>query len=184
MRSVILSAGRATWVRLAGVLVAGLALISVSGVSQAQASTMIGAKGASHAGPVTVFVRGIITNIHTVPCATSADLACTQSTLHGDLNGTSNSAVTSVVESGTAGVIFSNVTIVLTAPDGSTLDNSGSGVNNVSPASAGESVLLGELTGGTGRFAGASGYLQIRATFSAASGVPGSGDYQGELTLP
>ena len=46
----------------------------------------------------------------------------------------------------------------------------------------GEVVDLCEITGGTGRYAGATGYLRVFGTFTPTEG--GNSDYNGILRLP
>ena len=55
-------------------------------------------------------------------------------------------------------------------------------IGNDGPNSDGPFVSLCIITGGTGKWAGAQGYLRITGTFTVAGG--GAGSYDGRLVLP
>jgi len=55
-------------------------------------------------------------------------------------------------------------------------------VYNTAPSSDGEFSILGEVTSGTGRYAGATGYVMGVGTRPLSTGVA-TGSYVGEITL-
>ncbi|MGH9670581.1 MAG: hypothetical protein ACRD3A_10780 [Terriglobales bacterium] len=86
-------------------------------------------------------------------------------------------------------MFFSELTEIKTVRGNLSCSESGSG--NTNSSSDGEFVLLCNITGGTGAYKGASGYLQ-RVGTSSGIGTPanvtvpqsGEGTYQGKIILP
>jgi len=144
------------------------------------AAAVVPAATAAHASGGSFHIHGTISNIHTVPCPTPGPLACSESTVSGDLNGTGHGSILAVTPTSNPSVFVVTSTVTFVGAHG-TFTHNDSGAANF--AGAGESVSLGEIASGTGIFTGVTGYLQLRATIDPATGI-GSGDYQGVLTLP
>ncbi|MFN2504528.1 MAG: hypothetical protein ABR540_09920 [Acidimicrobiales bacterium] len=86
----------------------------------------------------------------------------------------------SVVPSGTAGLSYIESTSVLHTKDGD-LYFASSAVANLSTPSDGEFTSVDRITGGTGEWTGASGYLQSRGFVANGADV---GDFVGKVVLP
>jgi hypothetical protein len=102
---------------------------------------------------------------------------CTSGELTGGIQGHLDFTVTSLTPVGPPGVLaFTAVSTISTAAGDIHCADSGS--FNTAPGSDGEGVHLCVVTGGTGQYAGASGYLQERFTFMGTTGV---GRYTGKI---
>lgn len=102
---------------------------------------------------------------------------CTVGQLTGGIQGQLDFTVTSLTPVEPDGVLaFTAVSTISTSTGDIHCVDSGS--FNTAPGSDGEGVHLCVITGGTGEFAGASGYLQERFKFM---GTAGEGRYTGKV---
>jgi hypothetical protein len=90
-------------------------------------------------------------------CASPVGL-CTRGRMTGTITGEYRSVATELIPSSVPGVLYVRATTVITT-DGGELTVEEHAVVNSSPEGFGEHTSLGEITGGTGVWAGASGYL-------------------------
>ena len=116
------------------------------------------------------------------PGCTSPFGICTTGTISGDLRGTLAGTARSFVVPADASVpsvaSYINRIVIHTEPGDLTCTE----VGGANTAGDGEFAGLCEITGGSGRLAGATGYLLLRGTFNPAAG--GAYRYDGRLTLP
>ncbi len=150
-------------------------------VPKASASTILQVRGTLTLAAVTA----------TPPGCLSPVLICSNGTLTGTLAGTVTSKENGFLPSQVPGILFGNSSAVIHTQNGD-LSVEISGAFNASPSSDGEFVDLIEVTGGTGKFAGASGYITTSGTatitllgspatpFKAAA----TESYVGKLVLP
>lgn len=109
---------------------------------------------------------------------------CSAGRFHGALKGDFVASATSFTPSGdtaTTGVIFFTADLVLHTKDGD-LFLKDAGAFNTTPGGRGEHSTVTTVTGGTGRWAGASGRLLETGTFTQEDG--GYSDYAGEICTP
>lgn len=112
----------------------------------------------------------------TDPCASPVGI-CTVGRLTGGIQGDLEFTITSLAPTDAPGVLlFTAVSTIRTATGDIHCADSGS--FNTTSGSDGEGVHLCHITGGTGEFAGASGYLQETFNFV---GTLGHGDYRGKV---
>jgi len=155
----------------------------------------VGTVAGEATGPTTISVKGSFdANASTAmpPDCLSPLLICTEATFTGTLSGTLKGMITRLVPAiDPADIAFASASSVLHTPDGD-LSLKAAGTANLASSSDGEFANLLEITGGTGRYAGASGYLQDRGTSTVALlGAPATpfmasfhGDYVGKILLP
>jgi len=140
----------------------------------------------------TIQVSGTFTRSAVQPLS-CLGIICNVSDFTGDLEGHAENTTTSLIPSTPAGVVFFSKAIIHTANGNLSYLESGAG--NAKVPSDGESVYLCEITGGTGVFTGASGYLQLMNTSHGSLGgalpgvLPGppstgEGQYQSRITAP
>lgn len=104
-------------------------------------------------------------------------IICTRGVYSGTIRGSFELAITSLAPTDPPNVqSFVGHSTIHTAKGDLRCADSGS--FNADPQSAGEGVHLCVITGGTGRYAGATGYLQERLHFA---GSEGRGIYTGEV---
>ena len=104
-------------------------------------------------------------------------IICTRGVYSGTIRGTFEFAITSLTPTDLPNVqSFVGHSTIHTAKGDLRCADSGS--FNADPQSSGEGVHLCVITGGTGRYAGATGYLQERLHFA---GSEGRGIYVGEV---
>jgi hypothetical protein len=118
--------------------------------------------------------------ISTGPGCTSPAGLCGTAVFKGGLKGDAEFAAQSASPTGTAGLTLVNSTGAVHTKDGD-LVFEGSGIANLTPGSDGETVAIIIITGGTGKWAGASGYLQA---LEFVVGDANFGDYEGKILLP
>jgi hypothetical protein len=109
---------------------------------------------------------------------------CSAGSFYGALKGNFVASATSFTPSGdtaTTGVIFFTADVVLHTKDGD-LFLKDAGAFNTTPGGRGEHSTVTTVTGGTGRWAGASGRLLETGTFTQEDG--GYSDYEGEVCAP
>jgi hypothetical protein len=105
-------------------------------------------------------------------------ILCTRGVYSGTIRGTVEFAITSLTPTDLPNVQgFVGHSTIHTANGDLRCADSGS--FNADPQSSGEGVHLCVVTGGTGRYAGATGYLQERLHFVASEG---NGIYTGEVS--
>jgi hypothetical protein len=110
------------------------------------------------------------------PCASPVGI-CTVGRLTGGIQGDLEFTITSLAPTNAPGVLFfMAVSTIRTATGDIYCADSGS--FNTTSGSDGEGVHLCHITGGTGEFQGASGYLQETFHFMGTVGV---GDYRGKV---
>lgn len=82
-------------------------------------------------------------------------------------------------------ILFNNLSTIIDTDNGELVcvEN---GAANINPSSDGENVILCVITGGTGDFNGASGYLQRFGTSAGFTSlnVTGEGKYRGKIVTP
>lgn len=134
------------------------------------------ASAASDSMPVHGHIRS---QVVAGPACTSPVGLCTAGRFTGGITGTFEFTATSLTPTPTPGLFFYTGTIVVHTRHGD-LGCTSTGVFNIS--GDGELVDHCTITGGTADLAGASGYLLMSGTFTAAAG--GDSDYRGKLTTP
>ena len=131
-----------------------------------------------HAKPVVGHLRS---QQVTCPPGTPGIGLCTAGRLTGGVQGDFEFALMRLLPSDVPDVqLYTGRLVVHTR--GGDLFCTDAGAFNANPASDGEVVDLCEITGGTGRLSGATGYLRVYGTFTSAAG--GDSDYRGVLGLP
>lgn len=169
---------RAGWLGARPRLRRGLVVASI-------AATVAGASLASQATaqPATVNVKGTFANqIFTGPtCAAPAGL-CFKGRFLGDIEGPDAGSVNSLTPTQQPDVVLGDASTTIHTRAGDLTCAHEQFVLNTSPASDGHFAWLCEITSGTGRYAGASGYLQgVGVTPDPAK--PSTGTYVGKITL-
>ena len=157
--------------------------------SRALALAVAGALGAAlfttgaDASQTSFPARGTITAqaLSGPSCLAPAGL-CFVGAARGSLNGPAEFDVATVTPSASPGVMFVSGTLTVHDHRGD-LFCTEEAVLNTSAGSDGEFVFLCEITGGTGKWSGASGYLQALGTVDPATGE-GTGEYSGKILLP
>lgn len=113
-------------------------------------------------------------------CGSAIDL-CAHAILHGTIKATSDFVGTSsvpTVDTATTGVVLLTGDNVFHTTDGDFFTKDAIVLNT---AGEGEFTEIDTITGGTGEYEGASGYLIASGTFSAGTGV---GTYVGKICRP
>src|SRR4051794_18696766 len=156
-------------------------LIPVSVLLAATVASGALVAGRAGASPKVVKVKGPFTAVFTNGPGCSSPVGfCVKGDLKGSLKGTLDLTAQSTAPSGTTGLTLVISTSVLHTKDGD-LFLATSTVGDLNPASAGEFSGVDVITGGTMKWAGASGYLQNRG--AVENGIQ-KGDYQGKIVLP
>lgn len=156
-------------------------LIPVSVLLTASLATAALPIGSADASPKVVKVKGPFTAVFTSgPGCSSPINFCAKANLKGNLKGTLDLTAQSAAPSGTPSLTLVNSTSTIHTKDGD-LFLATSTVGDLNPGSAGEFSGVDVITGGTMKWAGASGYLQNRGTVE--NGIQ-KGDYQGKIVLP
>ncbi|HEX8561307.1 MAG TPA: hypothetical protein VF668_24660 [Pyrinomonadaceae bacterium] len=109
---------------------------------------------------------------------------CSAGRFYGALKGEFVASATSFTPTGdtaTTGVISFTADLVLHTKDGDIFLKD-AGAFNTTPGGRGEHATVTTVTGGTGRWAGASGRLLETGTFTQEDG--GHSDYAGEICTP
>lgn len=109
---------------------------------------------------------------------------CSAGRFYGALGGNFVAAATSFTPSGdtaVTGVVSFTADLVLHTKDGD-LFLKDAGTFNTTPGGRGEHATVTTITGGTGRWAGATGRLLETGTFTQEDG--GYSDYEGEICTP
>jgi hypothetical protein len=134
------------------------------------------------AEPGSLSVHGHLTSQSvTGPECTSPVGVCATGTLHGSLNGPFEFVASSIVSADQPGVVFLKGVTVIHDQHGE-MQCADSAAFNTTRGSDGELVGLCEITGLTGQWTGASGYLQSAGTFTLEAG--GTEQYFGKIVLP
>ena len=137
---------------------------------------------ADHAGadPQSLPVDGSIKS-HSIigPACTSPAGRCFVATFKGTLQGSAEFVANSVTPTSQPGMMLINGNFLIHDNHGdlACIEDS---LLNTAPESNGEFVFLCEITGGTGKWAGASGYLQATGRLEATEGTA---HYIGEITF-
>jgi hypothetical protein len=148
----------------------------------AAAAVGIGLASQATADPGTVKVKGTFENqvFSGAGCTSPVDL-CIKGAFKGSLKGPDEASVSSLTPTQTPDVVVGQALITIHDKRGDlTCDEPF--VYNVSPTSDGEFAFLCEITGGTGHYAGATGYLRGMGITPPATAVS-SGTYAGVITL-
>ena len=105
---------------------------------------------------------------------------CTAGRLTGGIQGDLTFPITNLAPTNSPGVLFfTAVSTIRTTTGDIYCDDSGS--FNTAAGSSGEGVHLCQITGGTGEYVGASGYLQEAFNFVGSAGM---GEYKGRIVMP
>ena len=138
--------------------------------------------GIGHAQPTCKPVKGhIISEQLTGPACTSLVDLCTSGRFIGGINGDFVFIATSLTPLNdplVPGVVHYRGDITISTRHGDIFDKD-AGAFNAAPGSTGDVGSVSTITGGTGRYAGASGHIHIAGTFTSEEG--GDSDYQGIL---
>ncbi|WP_443201869.1 hypothetical protein [Saccharopolyspora sp. 5N708] len=130
--------------------------------------------------PKSVQAHGSITSqTITGPACTSPVGRCFVATFKGTLQGSAEFVGNSITQTSQPGMMLINGNFVIHDKHGdmACLEDS---LLNTAPGSDGEFVFLCEITGGTGKWAGASGYLQATGNLK---GMNGAADYIGKMSV-
>jgi hypothetical protein len=134
------------------------------------------------AAPQTVKVKGTFKNpLVTGPGCDSPVGLCFEGRFHGSLNGPDEGVVNSLTPTQTPDVSQGQADLTIHDKRGD-LTCSEEFVLNTSPTGDGQFAFLCEITGGTGRYAGASGYLQ-GAGITPPATATSTGAYVGVIKL-
>lgn len=149
----------------------------------AGAAAGAGLAGQATAQPATVKVTGHIkTLLAGGPDCASATGLCFAGDVHGVVRGTIKGELNSATPTQQPGVQLIDATTTIHTRVGDLSFAHEQVVYNTTPDGRGEFSWLMEITGGTGRYAGATGYLQGAGNAPPATGVSTS-DYIGEIKL-
>jgi hypothetical protein len=155
-------------------LIALVALVTIGGASLASQAT---------AQPGTLTVKGTFDSKPvTGPSCTAPTGQCFAGAFHGQIQGSTKGAVLSVTPTPQPGVGLFDASFAIHTRSGDLTFAHELILYNTSPAGKGELSILAEITGGTGSYAGATGYVHGVGTSSPSTGVT-SGTYRGEITL-
>ena len=137
--------------------------------------------GRATASPQMIKVRGTFEGIVTTgaDCDSPINL-CVEGHLKGSIKGDLKLTAQSATPSGTASLTLVNSTSTVHTKDGD-LFLATSAVADLPPGGGGEHSSVDLVTGGTKKWAGASGYLQERGV---VEGATDTGDYEGTIVLP
>jgi hypothetical protein len=132
-------------------------------------------------GPVTV--NGTFDS-HTVtgPSCTAPTGQCFKGAFHGSISGNTAGGLLSSASTQQPDVVLIDASFTVHTRSGDLTFAHEQIVYNTSPSGEGEFSILAELTGGTGRYAGATGYLQAVGTRPLSTGIA-KGTYVGKITL-
>ena len=138
--------------------------------------------GIGHAQPTCKPVKGhIISAQLTGPACTSPVDLCTSGRFIGGINGDFVFIAVSLTphhDTPVTGVVHYTGDMTISTRQGVIFDKD-AGAFNAATGSTGDVGSVSTITGGTGRYAGASGHMHIAGTFTAEEG--GDSDYQGLL---
>jgi hypothetical protein len=141
-----------------------------------------GAASQATAHPGTLKVKGTFgTQSFTGPNCTAPTGRCFEGAFHGSIRGPVTGSLTGVTPTQQSEVVLIDVSSTIHTPRGDLNSAHQQIVSNTSPSGNGEFSVLSEITSGTGRYAGARGYLQGVGTMSP-SGLS-TGSYAGKITL-
>jgi hypothetical protein len=118
------------------------------------------------------------------PECTSPVGLCTRGHFTGDIRGTfvfTATSLTPSADSPATGVVHYTGEIVIQTRRGQVFIKDAGAFNSL-PDSTGDVGAVSTITGGTNRYAGASGRLRIAGTFTPQDG--GDSEYSGEIVLP
>jgi len=154
-----------------------LAVVAVGAVAGA------GLASQATAQPSAMKVSGKIeTLLGPGPNCTAATGLCFAGKVHGDVKGTIKGVVNSFVPTQQPDVALVDATVTIHTHHGDLNFAHEQVVYNTTPNGRGEFAWLLEITSGTGRYAGATGYLQGAGNAPPSTGVSTS-KYIGEITL-
>lgn len=133
------------------------------------------------ASPTVKKVEGTVNAVVTSGSECSSPVSlCASGEFKGGIKGHFEFVAQSIGPSGTASLTVVNSTSVVHTERGD-LFFASSAVGELTQGSDGEFTSLDLITGGTGRWAGASGYLQGRGF---VVGTTDAADYRGKIVLP
>jgi hypothetical protein len=107
---------------------------------------------------------------------------CFAGTVRGTLNGRAEAVANSLTPTAQAGLSLADASIVFHDLRGDLSCSHQQVIFNLSPASDGEFSLVCEITSGTGRYTGATGYLYGTGNAPPGTGQA-SGTYAGKVVL-
>jgi hypothetical protein len=148
---------------------------------------LLGALGAlvspATAGPDTMRAKGtLLTHLVTgAECASPSGL-CFSGEVHGALTGTLDSLISSLTPTPQPGVQLVDAVVTIKTNRGDLTFAHELVLFNTEPEAKGEFAWQMQITSGTGRYAGATGYLQGVGNAPLSTGVS-EGGYVGEITL-
>jgi hypothetical protein len=118
----------------------------------------------------------------TGPSCTAPTGQCFKGAFHGSIQGITEGSLLSVTPTQQTDVVLIDAAFTIHARRGDLTFGHEQIMYNTSPSGNGEFSLLAEVTGGTGRYAGATGYLQGIGTRPLSTGVA-TGTYVGKIAL-
>lgn len=150
-------------------------------IASALAAGLAGGAGAT---PRSLLMRGTFnTPTFSGPSCPSPVGLCFAGQFRGTLNGPAEAVANSLTPTAQAGVVLGDARIVIHDLLGDVACSNQQVVFNLSPTSDGEFALLCEVTSGTRRYAGATGYLYGTGNVTPSTGQT-SGTYAGKIVLP
>ena len=136
------------------------------------------------AGPETIRARGsLLTHLVTGADCGSPSGLCFSGKVHGVLTGTLDSQISTLTPTPQPGVQLVDAAVTIKTQHGDLTFAHELVLFNTDPAAKGEFAWQMQITSGTGRYAGAKGYLQGVGNAPLSTGVS-EGNYVGEITLP
>jgi hypothetical protein len=136
------------------------------------------------ATPGTISVHGTFANLnYSGPSCTAPVGLCFKGKFMGSIHGPDSGAVNSLAPTQQPDVVQGDASTTIHTKRGDLTCAHEQFVLNTSPSADGHFAWLCEITSGTGRYAGATGYLQGVGTNPDPT-TPNSGTYSGRITLP
>jgi hypothetical protein len=152
------------------------AIVATAGV----VSVVVASQATAHSGALKV--KGTFeTQTVTGPTCAAPTGRCFAGTFRGSVRGPVDGSLTSVTPTQQPGVVLIDVSSTIHTSRGDLTSDHQQIVSNTSPTGSGEFSVLSEISSGTGRYAGATGYLQGVGTMSPSG--HSTGTYVGELKL-
>lgn len=164
----------ATKSRVRRTLIAATLVAAAGGTGMASQAT---------ATPGTISVQGTFANqIYTGPSCTAPAGLCFTGEFKGSIKGPDEGSVNSITPTQQPDVVLGDASTTIHTKRGDLTCAHEQFVLNTSPSADGHFSWLCEITSGTGRYAGATGYLQGVGTTPDPT-QPSTGTYSGKITL-
>ena len=156
--------------------------VAAAGLLSAVAAVLVFA-AAAPAKPAVLKVKGhYASQLAAGPDCKAATKRCFAGRIYGDISGSFTGGINSITPTAQADVALIDAVTTITTARGNLYFAHQQAVYNVNPAGRGEFSWILRITRGTGRYAGATGYLQGSGNTPPSTGKSTS-TYVGEITL-